>query len=69
MSTLSQKFNLQIDTLLKGGVKEKNNYKDVSSDGKANRKSLDLFLSKLNVYWLLNATIREKNVLKIGAYN
>ncbi|WP_438712772.1 recombinase family protein [Aquimarina muelleri] len=47
ISMLSQKYDLQIDALLKAGIKEKNIYKDVSSGAKANRKSLDLLLSKL----------------------
>lgn len=44
ISTSSQRFDLQIDALLKAGVKEKNIYKDVSSGSKANRKNLDLLL-------------------------
>ncbi len=47
ISTSSQNFNLQVDVLLKAGVPEKNIYKDISSGAKANRKSLDLLVSKL----------------------
>lgn len=47
VSTSSQNLDLQIDALLKAGVKEKNIFKDVSSGAKANRKSLDQLLEKL----------------------
>ncbi len=64
ISTPSQKFDLQIDALLKAGVKEKNIYKDVSSGAKANRKNLDLLLSKLReedivIVWKMDRIARS----------
>ncbi|WP_416346182.1 recombinase family protein [Aquimarina sp. ERC-38] len=58
------KFDLQIDTLLKVGVKEKNIYKDISSGVKANRKSLDVLISKLRegdtiIVWKTNRIARS----------
>ncbi|WP_271782294.1 recombinase family protein [Aquimarina algiphila] len=71
VSTTSQKFDLQIDALLKAGVKEKNIYKDVSSGAKANRKSLDLLLSKLReedvvIVWKMDRIARSvSHMLKL----
>ncbi|UZO81712.1 recombinase family protein [Aquimarina sp. ERC-38] len=50
--------------MLKAGVKEKNIYKDVSSGAKANRKKLDLQLSKLReedvvIVWKMNRIARS----------
>ncbi len=71
ISTPSQKFDLQIDALLKVGVKEKNIYKDVSSGAKANRKKLDLLLSKLReedvvIVWKMDRIARSvSHMLKL----
>ena len=71
VSTSSQNLDLQIDALLKAGVKEKNIFKDVSSGAKANRKSLDLLLEKLReddvvVVWKMDRIARSvSHMLKL----
>ncbi|WP_024773066.1 recombinase family protein [Aquimarina macrocephali] len=71
ISTPSQKFDLQIDALLKEGVNEKNIYKDVSSGAKANRKNLDLLLGKLReedvvIVWKMDRIARSvSHMLKL----
>jgi DNA invertase Pin-like site-specific DNA recombinase len=47
VSTKSQKFDLQVDALLKEGVNSKNIYSDTASGAKSERKGLDELHSKL----------------------
>ncbi|HZJ19579.1 MAG TPA: recombinase family protein, partial [Pricia sp.] len=56
--------NLQIDALLKEGVREKNIYRDVSSGAKAERHDLDLMIGKLReedtvIVWKLDRIARS----------
>ena len=64
ISTDSQNLDLQIDALLKSGVKQKNIYTDISSGSKSKRKGLDLLLSKLReedtvVVWKMDRIARS----------
>jgi len=64
VSTDSQKLDLQIDALLKSGIKQKNIYTDISSGSKSRRKGLDLLLSKLReedtvVVWKMDRIARS----------
>ena len=71
VSISSQNLDLQIDALLKAGVKEKNIFKDVSSGAKASRKNLDLLLEKLReddvvVVWKMDRIARSvSHMLKL----
>ncbi len=63
VSTKLQNSNLQIDALLKEGVKEKNIYRDVSSGAKAERHDLDLMIGRLRegdtvIVWKLDRIAR-----------
>jgi DNA invertase Pin-like site-specific DNA recombinase len=63
-SKTSQKLDLQIDALLKYGVKEKNIYTDAISGSKSERKNFDILLSKLRegdtfVTWKLDRVARS----------
>lgn len=63
-SKTSQKLDLQIDALLKYGVKEKNIYADSMSGAVSERKRLDLLLSKLRegdtfITWKLDRVARS----------
>lgn len=64
ISTESQKLHLQTDALLEYGISEKNIYTDISSGAKAERKKLDLLLSKLRegdtvVVWKMDRIARS----------
>src|SRR5680860_172731 len=71
VSTKSQNPNLQIDALFKEGVAEKNIYRDVSSDAKAERHDLDLMISRLReedtiIVWKLDRIARSiSHLLKL----
>ena len=71
VSISSQNLDLQIDALLKAGVKEKTIFKDVSSGAKASRKNLDLLLEKLReddvvVVWKMDRIARSvSHMLKL----
>ena len=63
-STPDQKFDLQIDALLRAGVEEKNIYKDTSSGAKRERSGFDAMLSKLRkgdeiLVWRLDRVARS----------
>lgn len=64
ISTKEQSFDLQLDALLKEGIEIENIYKDISSGAKAERKELDLLLSKLRkgdvvVVWRMDRVARS----------
>lgn len=71
ISTKTQNPSLQIDALLKEGVKEKNIYRDVSSGAKAERHDLDLMISRLRegdtvIVWKLDRIARSiSHLLKL----
>ncbi|WP_273276212.1 recombinase family protein [Maribacter polysiphoniae] len=71
VSTKTQNPSLQIDALLKEGVKEKNIYRDVSSGAKAERHDLDLMISRLRegdtvIVWKLDRIARSiSHLLKL----
>jgi len=71
VSTKSQNPDLQIDALLKKGVKEKNIYRDVSSGAKAERHDLDLMIGRLRegdtvIVWKLDRIARSiSHLLKL----
>ncbi|MBD1261993.1 recombinase family protein [Maribacter polysiphoniae] len=71
VSTKTQNPSLQIDALLKEGVKEKNIFRDVSSGAKAERHDLDLMISRLRegdtvIVWKLDRIARSiSHLLKL----
>jgi len=64
ISTKEQKFDMQIDGLLRAGVEDENIYKDVSSGVKREREGFDKMTSKLRkgdevIVWKLDRVARS----------
>ena len=64
ISTKDQRFDMQLDALLKAGVEEENIFKDISSGAKKDRPNFDQLLMKLRkgdeiIVWKLDRIARS----------